>query len=215
MAQTRRFDGEILAFGTVSGTRVVVGRWASSPFGAFADVMVERPDGHRVLLAPPHVAGFVAGTYVFDEVVETGVRVVPATAGRGRVADDVSRLVHPGRLLVRAGPLEAEVRTGGRTALGRLLRLVPPALAASPTFARCTDPVARMVLRGVRTRGSAGSGRTESYGATDVHAVLQVSARWDGDDLGALRDVDPPVRFGFGSSPRRPTVTRLVTTVVG
>lgn len=47
-----RFIGSICGFGTTSGTRLVVGRWLSSPLGSFADVMVERPDGMRMLLAP-------------------------------------------------------------------------------------------------------------------------------------------------------------------
>src|SRR5690606_39583710 len=45
MASVLRFRGRIAGWGTASGTRVVVGRWDASPFGAFADVMVERPDG--------------------------------------------------------------------------------------------------------------------------------------------------------------------------
>ncbi|BDZ42545.1 hypothetical protein GCM10025865_18440 [Paraoerskovia sediminicola] len=212
----RRFDGEILAFGTSSGTRVVVGRWVRSPFGAFADVMVERGDGHRVLVAPPEVADFVAETYRFDEVVRTAVSaVVVGTEIGGEGSDGVAHLAHPAHLVLRAGPLAADVWTGGRTAYGRVLRLVPRALATSADFARVTDPVARLALRGVRTRGSAGAGRHESYGATDSHAIVAVEASWDGEALGALRDVAPPVRFGFGSSPPRPTATRLVTTVVG
>ena len=47
-----RFDGWIAGLGTSSGTRIVVGHWPGSPFGPFSDVMLERPDGERVLLAP-------------------------------------------------------------------------------------------------------------------------------------------------------------------
>ncbi|GII97791.1 hypothetical protein CLV28_2152 [Sediminihabitans luteus] len=198
-----RFDGQIIGFGTASGTRVVVGDWWASPFGRFADVMVERPDGHRVLVAPPDVAEFVAATYSFDEVVESSVvsDAVPALGPASR----------PQRLTVRAGPLTAVVRTGPRTPLGRAVRLVPARVARSVGFARAVDPLARVL--GLRTYGTAGSGRHEAYGATDVRRVLDVEARWDGADLGALADVDPPVRFGFGSSPRRPCATRIVTTV--
>ena len=71
-----RFDGWIGGLGTAAGLRAVVGHWPRSPFGPFTDVMVERPDGHRVLLAPARpVADFVAQTYRFDEV-----RIVPVTA---------------------------------------------------------------------------------------------------------------------------------------
>ena len=47
-----RFHGRIAGFGTESGVRLVVGMWPRSPLGSFADVMVERADGHRILLAP-------------------------------------------------------------------------------------------------------------------------------------------------------------------
>ena len=62
--QRDRFEGEICAFGSTSGYRVVVGRWPVSPFGPLADVMVEEPGGRRALaptgesaayIAPPHV----------------------------------------------------------------------------------------------------------------------------------------------------------------
>jgi hypothetical protein len=78
---------------------------------------------------------------------------------------------------------------------------------------RIIDPIARVLLRGVRTSGSAGGGRRESYGAYDVRTVTAVSGRWRGVSLGALAPVDPPVDFGFGSTPRAPTVTNLVTTI--
>ncbi|MGH3867621.1 MAG: hypothetical protein ACRDQ4_16090 [Pseudonocardiaceae bacterium] len=69
-----RFEGWIAGLGTTAGLRVVIGRWTSSPWGPFTDVMVEQPDGHRVLLAPqPAVAEFIAGTYQFDDVRTVGV----------------------------------------------------------------------------------------------------------------------------------------------
>lgn len=98
--------------------------------------------------------------------------------------------------------------------LGRLLRLLPRPLAAHPVVSTVTDPVARVVLPGVRTRGTAGNGRREYYGATDVRAVTDATATLDGVRLGALAPVDPPTRFGFSSTPRTPSLTRVVTTVV-
>ena len=57
------FHGFIAGMGTAEGTRLVVGHWPESPLGSFSDVMVERADGHRMLLAPSEeVAGFVAAT---------------------------------------------------------------------------------------------------------------------------------------------------------
>lgn len=194
------FTGHILGVGTASGVRIVVGVWDDSPLGAFADVMVERADGHRLLLAPSEqVLDFVATTYAFDEA-----RLEPVAVVRDARC-----------LRVEARSLRLAASIGRRTALGRLLRAVPGRLAGRPLVATLTDPVARLVLRGVRTRGSAGRGRTEYYGATDLHAVTHLTATLEGQDLGALRPVDPPTRFGFSSAPRRPSLTRVVTTVVG
>jgi hypothetical protein len=58
------------------------------------------------------------------------------------------------------------------------------------------------------------AGRREYYGATDAHAVAAATGTFDGADLGRLAPVDPPCRFGFSSTPRRPSVTTVVTTLV-
>lgn len=198
---TWTFTGRILGVGTTSGTRLVVGVWDTSPLGRFADVMVERADGHRLLLAPSQeVAEFVAETYRFDER-----RIEPV---------EVARPEDGARVEVATPSLTLTATLGPRTVLGWLLRGVPRRVASSPAWSTVTDPVARLVLRGVRTRGSAGQGRREFYGATDVRAVTSVSARLDGTDLGTLTAVDPPARFGFSSTPRRPSLTEVVTTIV-
>lgn len=203
-SETQRFVGRIAGWGTASGTRVVVGRWDTSPFGAFADVMVEHAGGERVLLAPTTaVADLVARTYRFDRV-----EVVPV------VVQEFAHDAGPAGWHVAAGPLVADLVPGRRTALGLLLRTVPPGLATSPRVTAVTDPVARVLLRGVRTRGTAGGGTTEHYGASDVRRLDRVTTTWAGADLGRLHPVDPPVRFGFGSTPRLPAVTTVVTTIV-
>jgi hypothetical protein len=195
---TDRFDGFIAGLGTPAGLRVVVGHWPSSPFGAFTDVMVERRDGHRMLLAPTaHVAEFVAGTYTFDEVCQ-----VP-----------VDTTVSADRWTVHAGPLDLAFAVGHRTALGVLLRAVPPPLATDLRWISAIDVVARRLLPGVRTRGSAGQGRREYYAARDLHRITGARVSWDGVDQGGLTPVDPPVRFGFGSTPRAPSLVRVVTLV--
>jgi hypothetical protein len=194
-----RFEGQIAGVGSTSGVRSVVGCWPVSPFGAFADVMVEDAAGHRVLLAPSaSVADYVAATYAFDEVVVTPVSVaVQRTGWEVRAGDE----------------LVLDLRVGGTTVLGRLLRLVPRRVATSRQWASLVDPVARVVLRGVRTRGTALEGRREWYAATDLHAVTHLSGTWRGRDIGELAPVDPPCRFGFSSTPRTPAVTSVVTTV--
>ncbi|MBE7323558.1 hypothetical protein IEQ44_02685 [Nocardioides sp. Y6] len=194
-----RFEGHIAGVGTTSGLRAVVGRWSASPLGAFADVMVETATGHRLLLAPSEqVAHFVATTYHFDEVRVESVVVSDSPTG----------------WVVETPSLRLRLTVGGRTPLGRLVRLVPPRLATAPAWSRVTDPVARVVMRGVRTRGSAGGGRTEIYGATDVRRITAAHGCFAGADLGSLAPVDPACRFGFSSSPRTPAVTTVVTTIL-
>lgn len=70
MPESLTFVGRIAGLGTTSGIRLVVGSWHESPLGAFGDVMVQQPDGHRILLAPNDAAAaFIESAYNFDEVV--------------------------------------------------------------------------------------------------------------------------------------------------
>lgn len=195
----QRFHGQIAGVGSASGVRVVVGSWHETPLGSFGDAMVETADGHRVLVAPSRpVADFIQATYAFDEV-----RLEPIVVTS-----------EPGRWQVASPSLALDLTVGGRMPLGRLLRAVPSRVASSPVWATIVDPLARVVLRGVRTRGTALAGRREYYGATDLHAVTALDGIFEGEPLGALAPVDPPCRFGFSSTPRRPSVTSVVTTVV-
>ena len=194
----QRFEGQIAGAGSTSGTRLVLGLWSVTPYGVFADAMVESPDGHRVLVAPTQqVADFIAATYTFDEVrLETVVHEVTPT-----------------QIRFASASLEVTLAVGGRTPLGRLIRSVPRRIGTAPAWCALTDPIARVVLNGVRTRGTAGNGRREWYGATDVHAVTALHGTWEGRDLGALAPVDPPCHVGFSSTPVRPSLTDVVTTV--
>ncbi|MCU1516581.1 MAG: hypothetical protein JWQ75_1302 [Pseudarthrobacter sp.] len=193
------FDGHIAGVGTRSGLRAVVGLWNQSPFGAFADAMVELPSGHRVLLAPTAEIGtFIAGVYSFDETI-----LVEVAAAR-----------HSGLLTVDAGPLQIRARVGARTGLGIVARAVPRALAVHPRWLAAISPLAARISPGVSTAGSAGGGRREYYGVTDLHRITSASVRWDGSDAGALADIRPAVRFGFSSVPPGPSVARVRTTVV-
>lgn len=197
-----RFDGHIAGAGTASGTRLVLGHWVRSPRGCFSDVMVQRDDGHRILLAPDEwVAAFVSSTYTFDEVVRVPVHVRTPDLGGGT------------RWTVSAGPLNWTFAVGQRAALGHLLRALPPPLARLRTAARVSDVVARRMFPGVRTLGSAGHDRTEWYAARDLHRLATSYATWSGTDLGPLTDVDPPADFGFSSTPRTPTLTTLTSIV--
>lgn len=193
-----RFRGAIAGVGSTSGVRVVVGHWHNTPLGEFSDAMVETASGQRVLLAP-HIdaAEFIAATYSFDET-----RIEPFD-----VTSDADAWQ------VRSSSLTLDLTVGRRTPLGVLLRAVPVRVAQSPAWCTITDPVARVVLRGVRTRGTAGGDRREWYGATGARRVTAAAGSFDGVDLGRLAPVDPPCRFGFSSTPRTPSVTDVVTTV--
>jgi hypothetical protein len=193
------FDGHIAGIGTGTGLRAVVGIWNSSPFGAFSDVMVQLPSGHRLLLAPSaEVADFISSTYSFDEV-----RIL-----------NVSAALDQQDLSVDAGALALRARLGGRTLLGCALRAVPRPLAVHPGWLRAISPVAAVLSSGSRTSGTAGSGRHEYYGVSDLRSISSAVVSWDGADAGALSPIVPAVDFGFSSVPPRPTLARVRTTVV-
>ncbi|MDP2773062.1 MAG: hypothetical protein Q8O61_05855 [Nocardioides sp.] len=193
-----RFEGRIAGAGSTSGIRVVVGHWLATPMGPFSDAMVERVDGHRLLVAEhADAATFISETYEFDEI-----RVEPFAVR-----------VDGGRWQVRSASLHLDLVVGRRTWLGRALRLVPRRVAVAPWWCSVTDVVARRVLAGVRTKGTAGNGRREWYGATDSRQIVAMTGSFEGQDLGALALVDPPPAFGFSSTPKRPSVTNVVTTV--
>ncbi|OXS34673.1 hypothetical protein [Streptomyces sp. XY006] len=193
-----RFDGWIAGLGTASGTRVVLGHWPRSPFGPFSDLMVEEADGHRLLLAPSReTADFVARTYLFDEV-----RVVPIRV----------RITGRRHWTVCAPPLDLRFSTGPRALPGLALRAVPGPVATSPGWLALWDRPARLLL-GAGTHGSVRPGRHQWYGARDLHPVVSATVARAGRDLGALGPVEPPVRFGSGSTPRRPSLVRITTRV--
>jgi hypothetical protein len=191
---TSAFTGHIAGVGTTSGTRIVLGMWDETPFGPAADAMVEDRSGHRTLVAPTEeLAEFIAATYAFDEIL------VEPVERRGWA--------------VRSQHLDVRIEPGAPLFVGRLLRLVPPHLARTRGWARVTDPLARVAMPGVRTHGTAGNGRIEWYSARSVRRIEAVSTTWRGADLGALARVAPPVRFGFASAPRIPSLTTLTSYV--
>jgi hypothetical protein len=194
----RSFTGHIVGLGTTSGTRLVIGIWDESEFGAFADVMIEDSRRYRILIAPTQqIADFVGSTYDFDEV-----RIEPVAVERGVE-----------RWSVHTRSLDTSFRLGGRLGLSRLLALVPPPLRRWPRWARLCNPIAGRIMPGVQTFGTAGNGRIEWYAARDVRHVTGVQAQWEGTDLGAIAPVTPPVRFGFASAPATPTLTSLTSYV--
>jgi hypothetical protein len=162
------------------------------------DAMVEQPDGHRVLVAPSaEIGDFIAATYRFDEVsVE---RTTLRIDGNSWTFSSAS--------------LHVTVSLGRATTVGVLLSLVPRAIARSRPWCELIDPIARRLRPGVRTVGTAGGGRREWYCALGERKIAAARVRWRGTDLGSLRPIDPPVRFGFGSTPRVPSWVRVTTFV--
>ncbi|MGO4186790.1 hypothetical protein [Pseudarthrobacter sp. TAF60_1] len=193
------FDGHIAGIGTASGLRAVVGVWQLSPFGSFADVMVQQASGHRLLLAPTQeVAAFISATYSFDSV-----KVVEVNA---RFEDRL--------LTVDAGPLQLRASVGSRPLLGKALRIVPRALAVHTAWLQAISPLAGLLSPGSRTSGTAGSGRLEYYGVSDLHRISSAVVSWNGAHAGDLAPIRPGVTFGFSSVPARPSMARVRTTVV-
>lgn len=177
---------------------MVVGSWLSSPFGRFADVMVEAADGERTLLAPSaEVAEFVSTTYTFDHTEIGDVAVTHAQDG--------FTVSGPG-LTVSGG-------LGGPAPFDWLLRLVPSRIATAPSWLRMIDPIAARLVPGVRTAGSAGNGRREYYGVRRARHIATIDAVFRGADLGTLAPLDPPVRFGFSSAPSEPQLVSVTTTI--
>jgi hypothetical protein len=177
---------------------MVVGSWLSSPFGRFADVMIETADGERVLLAPnDEIAEFVSSTYTFDQT---------------EIGDVAARHASDG-FTVDAPGLSVSATLGGPAPFDRLLRLVPSRLATAPPWLRVIDPIASRLVAGVRTAGSAGNGRREYYGVRRVRHIATVDAAFCGADLGGIAPLYPPVRFGFSSAPPTPQLVSVTTTI--
>jgi hypothetical protein len=192
------FTGHIAGFGSGSGVRMVVGSWLTSPFGRFADVMVETADDERILLAPTdEVAEFISATYSFDRI-QTGPVMVEQTATA---------------FAVTAPELDITCRIGGPAAFDWLLRLVPGRIATAPLWLRAIAPAAALLVPGVRTAGTAGHGRREYYGVRRTYRIAELSGTFRGDDLGGLAELQPPVRFGFSSAPSTPQLVSVTTTI--
>lgn len=198
-AETEQFVGHIASLGTTSGVRIVIGMWTSSPLGSFTDVMVQSAEGTRTLLAPTSaIADYVAGAYSFDIV-----RTVPLTVSMGEDS-----------LALDAGPLSVRAELGETTAVGRVLGLIPRAIGTDPRWLKAINPIAKILMPGVRTAGSTKDGRQQFYGVTGARLITSATASWAGDPLGVLTNVRPRVGFGFSSVPKKPQVVDVTTTVL-
>ncbi|MDP8938213.1 MAG: hypothetical protein M3O23_10890 [Actinomycetota bacterium] len=152
--------------------------------GPVDDLMWALPGGTRRLLVPTPEAGrFVSAVYGFDDTVVTPLRVRASGRGVSVHAPELRLELH----LVAGWALRVPVRR-------------------PPWFTRWVEaPVARRLL-GVRTWGVSPTGVQEWYQAVSYRPLAHGWASLDGRDLGPLRPVDPPVRFGFSEPPRRPSM---------
>ena len=157
-----------------------------------ADVMWARPSGERILLAPDErTATFVRSVYVFDrtEIVEFDV-------------DDAGTALE-----LRAGAVELSL------AAGKGWRI--PVARRPPWVTRYLEaPVARRFL-GVRTFGVSPTGVSEWYRADEYRPLVGGRASVERHELGAMRDLEPPTRFGFSEPPRRPSVVKVRPLLAG
>lgn len=168
---------------------MVVGVWHSSPFGAFADAMVQTADDRRLLLAPTaEVAEFVSATYAFDEV-----RV-------GAIAAELSG--H--RLTVTGADLDVTAELGGPARFDRLLRLVPGPLASAPWWLRVINPVAGLLVPGSTPPGRRGADAASITGC----AGRGGSAHCPGGSTGSGWAGWPTWSRRWPSASRRPPPTR-------
>lgn len=169
------------------------------------DVMWAKPDGSRVLLASaPEVATFVGGIYRFDHTAVVAVTV-----------DQNDHQVS-----LRAGPLELDLRMSKPLAI---FSLRPRPLRRSPAWVRLEDtlfrPLAAPLLlkgsRGVRLHGRSPSGVREWYCIDAYRTVVHATGSVQGRDLGQLRPLLPPARFGFSEFPARPAVVDCAPVLEG
>ena len=193
--RVRGFGDGSPAWAPRSGVRVVVGWWHESPFGPFADAMVERADGHRILLAPAaQVRDLVATTYVFDET-----RVEPFYGGAGGCRE---------RWVVKSPSLSLRLDVGGRMPVGHLLRLVPRRSRRARRSRRWPTRWPGWRCGGCAPVGWPAPGRREFYGATDLRAVTGLAGGSTASRSVTWRPVDPPAG---SASPRRRAAPRSPT----
>ncbi len=189
MTFTCQLTGLIASAAFASGDRFVVGRWDSSPLGAFCDVMWARVDGERVLLVGgDRIGEFITAVYRFDRVDQ-----VPLTC---RWDDPVLRVL--------AGDVVLNLRAG------RGWRIPLAGLRSAGVTRWVEAPVARAAL-GVRTFGISPSGVRQWYQADRYRPLVEASASVGGRDLGPLRRFDRLAGFGFSEPPRRPSIVHLRT----
>lgn len=148
------------------------------------------PTGERILLSgSARAEQFITAVYSFDRTVLTDVRVE---------ADERS-------VWISAPPIEARFDAGAGW------RIPGP---RPLWFTRWVEgPIAKLVMA-VDTYGVSPTGVSEWYQTEVWRPVERAWALLDGDDLGAMAPLDPPLGVGFTDPPRRPSIVTVQPTLV-
>ncbi len=153
------------------------------------------PAGERSLVAATQdVADFVSAVYAFDRVVVAPITVHEDRRGLDVDVPDLGFHLH--LVAGRGWPIPAPRRRPRW-----LTRYVEA-------------PGARRLL-GVNAYGVSPTGVREWYQASWYRPLTAARASLAGADLGPLRPLDPPVRFGFSEPPRRPSLVEVTTRLEG
>lgn len=200
-----RLEGVIAAAGFASGDRFVIGAWERGPLGPMTDVMWQRSDDRRILVASSAaVADFVGSIYRFEET---------------RVDESLSCEVTSARLRLRSTELEIDLVAARPM---RLFSLRPKRLRRSAAWVRIEDalfrPIVARLIRGaegVRTFGVTPGGQKEWYPIDAYQRVIHGRAVAAGRSLGDLKPVAPPVTFGFSAFPAQPALVRCAPLLEG
>lgn len=182
---TERVVGTITSTGFASGDQFVVGRWETTPVGAFGDVMWRSPSGHRTLFASSDAAAeYITAIYAFDQVMVVDLSVV---------GDRRSTTVESARLSL-------QLRSGRR-------RPIP--LRRPRAVTRWIEaPIARRLM-GVEVHGTSPLGVREWYQSSGWSWIDAGRGELDGADLGGVTRLEHPMGVGFSDPPPRPSIVSV------
>jgi uncharacterized membrane protein len=184
------FKGRITSSGFESGDRIVVGAWNESPFGEFADIMWAKKDGSRILIAPTkEVADYVDAMYSFDEILIQDIEVIQLERSLSVACDSMK--------------LDFEWNRGWPIPFKRSLFFIA---TVELLFAR--------IFFGTQTHGVTKNQRKEWYAIDRVSKLTKASATIGGTNVGDLRPLSEPCKFGFSEAPKKPSSCEVRTHIL-
>jgi uncharacterized membrane protein len=184
------FKGRITSSGFESGDRIVVGAWKESPFGEFTDIMWAKKDGSRILIAPTkEVADYVDAMYSFDEIKIQDIEVKQLERALSVTCDSMK--------------LDFEWNKGWPIPFKRSLFFIA---TVELLFAR--------IFFGTQTHGVTKNQRKEWYAIDRVSKLTKASATIGGTNVGDLRPLSEPCKFGFSEAPKKPSSCEVRTHIL-